>query len=204
MGTLRLETDGSIAGTDHSGAGDHGGRDHRATHAWLSPLRTWAVLHRSVWDSAVPVLDDLRSGFLHSHPGEPEVSRAFRDGALFCKHARATRNGPATFSLPLRTVSSLHLFRHERLRTVRRCSVLVPSLLGHCRHRARNDHEHSVGTWHGGKPAGTPRSCGHPFQSANRRWLVGLCRSSYRGRWIHLLQHQHPESLFYDLRRSEE
>ena len=108
MGALQFETDGFAAGTNHFGPGDYGRRDHRASHARLSPLRIWTLLHRSVCDPVVPVLDDLRSGFLYPHVGEPEIPRALRDGALLCEHAGTAGHGPAALSLSVRPVSSLH------------------------------------------------------------------------------------------------
>ena len=140
MGALHFETDGFAAGTNHFGPGDYGRRDHRASHARLSPLRIWTLLHRSVCDPVVPVLDDLCSGFLYPHVGEPEIPRALRDGALFCEHAGTAGHGTATLSLSIRTISSVHVFGHERLRAVRRFAVLVSFVLGHRRHRARDNY----------------------------------------------------------------
>src|SRR5215467_4010381 len=120
MGALHFQTDRSATRTNHSGPDDPDCGDYCASHARLSPLRIWPVLHRSVCDPVVPVLDDLRSGFLYSHFGEPEIPRALRDGALLCEHAGTAGHGAAALSLSVRTVSSVYVFGHERLRPVRR------------------------------------------------------------------------------------
>src|SRR5579863_6566136 len=137
LGAFQLKTDGFDAGANHSDSGDDGGGALRATYARLSSFRARALLHRSIRGSPLPVLDDLHFGFLYSHTREPEVSWAFRDGALFCQYTRIARIGFAALPLPLWPVSSLHVFRHERLWTVRRFAALVSALLVHRRYCSR-------------------------------------------------------------------